>query len=97
MRRLVRKVFVLAALIAVASLVPALLSLPSPAGTPYVSALSTVVVPAMAATTCENKHCYIAPDGNQSKCVDNALTRCVITSVHGRGHGRICTTYDCSL
>ena len=87
---------VLAAIVALAPVAAALLSTVPAAGSPYVSALSNLVAPAIAATSCENKHCYIAPDGNQSKCVDNAMTRCVIQSVHGRGHGRICVNYDCT-
>ena len=94
MRNHVRIVFV--AIVALTPVAAAFLSTPPVAGGPYVSALSSFVAPAMAATTCENKHCYIAPDGNQSKCVTNPLTRCVIQSVSGRGHGRICVNYDCT-
>lgn len=79
-----------------AVLVPALLA-PAPSlTTPYVSALSQLIVSTThAATGCEGKKCEINSAGSQSKCVASAGTSCQVQSVQGRGHGHICQTLTC--
>ena len=78
----------------VAGLLP--LPAPSAVGTPYISALSDMLVATtQAATGCEDKKCEINSAGSQSKCVAAAGTSCQVDSVHGRGHGRICQTLTC--
>ena len=92
---MLRKVVTIVAVGVISVVAATMLSPTNPTGSPYASALSGLVDRAQAATGCENKTCFIAPDGNQSKCVDNLGTSCTIQSVHGRGHGRICVTNTC--
>ena len=91
-----KKAMVVMVVVAGGVLVPALLA-PAPSmTTPYVSALSDLVVSTtQAATGCEGKKCEINSAGSQSKCVASAGTSCQVQSVHGRGHGRICQTLTC--